>query len=345
MNLASDNIAAVSPQVMQALQEANQGSAGAYGADVWSEQLLPAFRTLFDHELLTIFPVFNGSAANATALASMMRPFNAVIAQVNSHIEQDECGMPEFFTGGKVLTAEGKNGKMIPDKVMELIKRARNNGVHHSLPSVISLTQSTEFGTVYTVEEIQKLSLIAKKERLYVHMDGARFANAVVHLGCKPADITWRCGVDVMSFGCTKNGAMLAEAIIFFNPELSLHFEYIRKRAGQLASKQRYLCAQLLAMISNNLWLKNANHANNAAKILAEHIAQLQDIAILNSVEANSVFVRFPEKIAKALLDKGHVFYHWPLLGDNVYRLVTHFQTDLEEINGFYEDCVSVCSA
>ncbi len=337
--LASDNISGVCPEILEALAKANVGYAKSYGADEWSKKLTAAFRELFEHDDLAIFPVFNGSAANCSALASLMRPYEAVLAHEHSHIEQDECGMPEFFTGGKVIGVSGENGKIQASDCREATVRAKAMGVHHVRPRLISITQATEFGTVYRVNEISAIATLAKNEGLYLHMDGARFANAVVSVGCKPADLTWRAGVDVISFGATKNGAMLAEAVIFFRPELAADFGYIRKRAGQLASKQRFISAQLLAMLENNLWLKNATHANLSAKNLANGLKNISGVKILNSVEANELFVELPKRLADGLLSKEHYFYNWPLLGADIYRLVTSFQTSAEDIEEFVADC------
>jgi len=336
--MASDNTANVSREIMEALASANHGHAKSYGNDDYSHQLTGRFRELFEHEALLVFPVFNGSAANCLGLASLLRPYESVITYSNSHIEQDECGMPEFFTGSKLLKVAGEAGKISPDAIVDMLVVAKNSGVHHTRPKAISITQSTEAGTVYTPQEISVISAIAKANGLYLHMDGARFANALVHLGCSPAEISWKAGVDVMAFGGTKNGAMLAEVVIFFNPELARDFNYIQKRSGQLASKQRYLAIQMLALLEKDLWLHNARHANRMAALLANELANIPECRPLLPVEANSVFVEMPKKLADELLAKGHYFYKWPLMGKDTYRLVTSFATTPEEVDEFVSD-------
>ena len=340
--LASDNTSAASTEIIEAIKLANDGHAKAYGADHYTEKLTAKFREVFEHPELTVYPVFNGSAANCLGLASLIRPYEAIIAHQHSHLEQDECGMPEFFTGGKILKTAGENGKIDPAQAQSIIALAHANGIHHSRPKVISITQSTEFGTTYKADEIAALSTLAKNHNLLLHMDGARFANAVANSGYKPANISWKAGVDVMSFGGTKNGALLAEAIIFFKPELARDFERIRKRAGQLASKQRFISAQLLALLEENLWIKNAAHANAMAARLGHGLLKIPHISILNTIEANSLFVQMPPNIAKALLEKGHYFYDWPVLGNTIYRLVTSFSTTTAEIDEFLDDVLKL---
>lgn len=343
--LASDNTSGATAEVMAAIENANNMQhTKAYGADQHTSLLTQKFCEIFELSDLVAFPVFNGSAANCLGLANIQRPYEAVIAHRHSHIQQDECGMPEFFTGGKVLNVVGENGKIESTEIKSIIDTANSNGIHHSHPKVISITQSTEFGTTYKPEEILALSALKKNHELLLHMDGARFANAVASIGCKPSEITWKAGVDVMSFGGTKNGALLAEAVIFFKPELAQGFERLRKRAGQLASKQRYLSAQLIAMLEDGRWIKTAAHANEMAKILATGMSSISRVKIMNPVEANSIFACIPHTIAHALLEMGHYFYHWPLLGENVYRLVTSYNTTLSDINSFlidFESCAS----
>ncbi len=337
--LASDNTSGMNLEILESLKRANEGHARSYGGDELTEKLTFRLREVFEHETLLAFPVFNGSAANCLALASMMRSYEAVVCHTQSHIERDECGMPEFFTRGKTLTVQGDNGKILPEQVALLVQNAKASGVHHVRPKVISITQSTETGTTYTPEEIRKLSEFAGTHDMFMHMDGARFANAVAATGCKPAEISWKSGVDVLSFGGTKNGAILAEAIIFFNTTLATDFGYRRKQAGQLASKQRFISAQLLALLEHDLWLKNAAQANAMAKKLAEGLLKIPQVKILFQTEANSVFAYLPKIFAEKLLAKGHYFYDWPILGNNIYRLVTSFNTATSEIEHFIADC------
>jgi threonine aldolase len=335
--LASDNTSGISDAILQAMQAANHGDAKSYGGDEWTARLTLRCRELFAHPDLLVFPVFNGSAANCLALAGIVRAHEAIIAHEFSHIEQDECGMPEFFTGAKLLTAGGANGKLEPALAARLIELAISGGVHHSRPRVISITQSSELGTVYQPQEIAALSALARERQLLLHMDGARFANAVAQLGCHPADISWKAGVDILSFGGTKNGAMIAEAVIFFNPALAGDFGHMRKRAGQLASKQRFIAAQLLALLEKGLWLENAGHANAMAERLAAGLRALS-LAPMYPREANALFVRLPKKLAEGLFAKGHYFYGWPLLGEDVYRLLTSFATQPGDIDAFLAD-------
>ncbi|MBA4749473.1 MAG: low specificity L-threonine aldolase [Alphaproteobacteria bacterium] len=337
--LASDNTAGVSAEIWQRLQQASRGSAKAYGQDAVTESLTRAFQELFQKQDLAVFPVFNGSAANSSALSCLVRPYEAIIAHPWSHVMQDECGMPEFFTGAKVLTATGEKGKIKPEAVHALCRLAEANRTHHSRPRALTLTQSTEVGTVYTPQEIEALSKVCRTWGLFLHIDGARFANAVASLGCDPGDISWRVGVDALSFGGTKNGAMLAEAVIFFNPALAQDFEYIRKRQGQLASKQRFISAQLACLLEDDLWLRNAAHANAAAQRLAFGLAGVPEAKLLYPTEANAVFVQMAKALATHLTQCGHFFYQWPLLGPDVYRFVTSFETTAEDIDAFLHDC------
>lgn len=337
--LASDNTSGVTPAIMQAMAQANGGDARSYGGDELTVRLTQRMRELFSHPDLLVYPVFNGSAANCLALAGVVRSHEAIVAHAMSHIENDECGMPEFFTGAKLLTAGGDNGKLEPAQTERVIRLAAGGGVHHSRPRVISITQSTESGTLYSPAEIAALAQLARSYELLLHMDGARFANAVAALGCSPADISWKCGVDIMSFGGTKNGAMIAEAVVFFNPSLAGDFGHMRKRAGQLASKQRFIAAQLIALIEKGHWLENASHANDMAERLAAGLSQLPGVDLLFPREANAVFICMPQEVAKGLLDKGHYFYEWPGLGENAYRLLTSFSTSAADIDMFLADC------
>ena len=338
--LLSDNTAAVHPEIMAALAAANEGHARPYGGDDLTARLTTRLREVFEHEALLAFPVFNGSASNCAALMSLVRPYESVIAHAHSHLEQSECGMPEFFTGGKVLLAEGEAGKIDPAAVAALLQLVGGKGANYPRPAALSLSQVTEAGTVYRPHEIQRLSALSKEHGLHFHMDGARLANAVAHLNCAPADITWKAGVDVLSFGGTKNGALLAEAVVFFTPGLAADFIYIRKRAGQLASKQRYLSAQLLALLDNDLWLKNAAHANAMGNLLRKGLSALGLLYDLPT-EANLTFAAFPPSLAAALHRHGHLFHPWPLFGENVYRLVTSFATTPQEIETFLTHCAA----
>jgi threonine aldolase len=333
MNFASDNVTGVCPEIMAALIAANDDSAMPYGADELSQRLTAQFSELFETEVLA-FPVATGSAANALALSVLSPPFGSIYCHPEAHINVDECGAPELFTGGaKLVLVPGAHGKIEAATLATQLSAAGIGFVHSVQPAAVSLTQATEAGTVYSIDEVRAIAQVAQTYHLPLHMDGARFANAIVSLNCAPADITWRSGVDVLSFGATKNGAMAAEAVIFFNPALSETFGYRRKRGGHLFSKMRFLSAQLEAYITNDLWLKNAAHANQMATVLAQKLSTIPGVTLCHPVEANEVFVQFPEAIAQTLLSNGFQFYHQPTANHTVTaRLVTAFNTPLEAV-------------
>ncbi len=338
MNFCSDNTSNLAPEILAALAEANNGSAMPYGNDEISQRLEGKFRELFETEV-AVFPVATGTAANALALSVMAPPFGAIYCHEQAHIHTDECGAPELFSGGaKLVPVAGANGKIDPQELAETLEVAEAGVVHHVQPAAVSLTQATEAGTVYQIEQIQQISAIGKDYGLPVHMDGARFANAIATLNCAPADVTWKAGVDVLSFGATKNGAMAAEAVVFFNRKLAETFVYRRKRGGHLWSKMRYLSAQLDAYIHDDLWLRNARHANQMATRLARGLQALSAGEILYPVEANEVFVRLPETLVAALLAEGFQFYRWQRQGNtSVVRLVTGFNTPPETVRDFLD--------
>ncbi len=334
MNFASDNAAGASPEILAALEAANTGAAGAYGADPITERLVGRFAALFETDV-AVFPVATGTAANALALAVLTPPFGAVFCHENAHVEEDECGAPEFYTGGaKVVGLAGACGRIAPEALAAAIGRFRVGFEHHAQPAAISLTQATEWGGVYRPAEIAAIAEVARRHDLALHMDGARFANAVAHLDCAPADITWRAGIDVLSFGATKNGALAAEAVVFFQPDRARDFRYRRKRGGHLLSKMRYLSAQLEAYLADDLWLANAAHANAMASRLAAGLEGLPGTRLLCPVQANQIFVQLPSEVADGLLDQGYFFHPWPQAGANGYRLVTAFDTDPADVDG-----------
>jgi threonine aldolase len=339
-NFASDNTTGIHPKILAALGSANEGHMPSYGQDPITEALNDRLRALFDCPHLKAFPVFNGSASNGLGLSQMLKPYEAILTHAHSHINADECGLPEFFTGAKLLPHHGDLGKISPLGLEIPINLAKNHAPHASKPRVISITQSTEVGTVYRPRELAELRSLANENNLLLHMDGARFANAVASLGCKPRELTVDAGIDVMAFGGTKNGAMIAEAVIIFNESLIEDFEYRHKRAGQLPSKARFISAQLLALIEDGLWLELAGHANTMAKRLEAGLLGVGGVQILYPVEANAVFVTLPPRVAETLLGKGHAFYAWPLEGENGYRLVTSFATTEAEVAGFIADCL-----
>jgi threonine aldolase len=336
-SFASDNTAPVHPKVMQALIDANSGNMPAYGNDPVTEKLQETVRMAFGAPQARLFPVFNGSACNGLALARMIRPYESILAHRQSHINNDECGLPEFFTGGKIIGLEGDHAKLSVASIGDLIERTLEHAPHTSRPRVISLTQSTELGTVYSLADLKALTDFAKSHGLYIHMDGARLANAVASLGCTPAEVV--AGVDILSFGGTKNGAMLAEAAIIFNPELVTDFAYIHKRAGQLPSKARYVSAQLQALLENDLWLDLGRHANAMAKVLRDGLIDRVGVGLLHPVEANELFVTLPKATADRLFAREHRFYNWPNEGPDTYRLVTSFATTEDDVNTFLNDC------
>jgi threonine aldolase len=323
---------------MAAINAANVGSVPAYGGDDFTEALQSAASELFGTEV-TIFPVTTGTAANALALAQIVPPYGAVYCHDDAHIVTDECGAPEFFTGGaKMMRLPAADGKIKPGQVANAIAFALDMGVHHVKPAAISLSQATEWGTVYQLTEVAALAAVAKSHGLPLHMDGARFANALIHLGCTAAEATWKSGVDVLSLGATKNGALCAEAVVFFDRRQARDFDRRRKQAGHLWSKLRFVSAQLLAYFKDGLWLANARHANAMATVLAQGLRSIAGASLLQSVDANEVFVALPETTVAALEQQGFGFYRWPLcatLKGVAIRLVTSYATPRAHVDEF----------
>ena len=338
-SFASDNVAPAAPEVIDAIARINHGTMHSYGDDAETRRLTSMAQEIFECELV-IHPVATGTAANALALAALVPPFGAVYCHEIAHINTDECGAPEFFSGGaKLLALASADGKLCAEQLAGPVAHAREMGVHHVLPSAVSVSQATEWGTVYRRDELAALTAAARGHGLRVHMDGARFANAVAHLACTPAEASWKCGIDVLSFGATKNGALAAEAVIFFRPELAREFEMRRKRAGHLWSKMRFLSAQLTACLDNELWLRHARHANALATHLA-HGLQQHGIRLLQPVEANEVFAALPMTLIDALRAQGFEFYEWPApagLGLHVVRLVTAYDMKLGDVDALLE--------
>lgn len=327
MNFCSDNVTGASPEIVAALIAANEGSAMPYGDDEITQSLQPKLSDLFETDLV-VFPVATGSAANALALSALVPPYGAIYCHADSHIYVDECGAPEFYTGGaKLVTLHGANGKMAADDLAHALQHGGTGVVHHVQPAAVSITQATEAGTVYPLDEIRAIAQTAHHYNLPLHMDGARFANAIASLGCQPADMTWRAGVDVLSFGATKNGAFAAEAVIFFNRDYAQSFVYRRKRGGHLFSKMRFLSAQLQAYITDDLWLKNALHANAMASKLAKGLAAIPGVQFRYPVEANELFLELPTDLIEGLLADGFRFYRWAGEEASLVRLVTAFNT------------------
>ncbi len=305
---ASDNYAGICPEAWTAMARANQGHVPAYGEDPWTQAAADGFRKLFEKADAEVFFAFNGTAANSLALASLCQSYHSVICAASAHVETDECGAPEFFSNGsKLLVAASPDGKLTPELVRALA--SSRSDIHFPKPRVVTITQATETGLVYSVDEVKKLSATCRELGLRLHMDGARFANACASLGCLPADITWKAGVDLLCFGGTKNGMAVGEAIVFFDPRLAEDFDYRCKQAGQLASKMRFLAAPWVGLLEGGAWLKNAAHANTCAKRLADAVADLSDFKLMFPVQANAVFLAASEDRLQALRDRGWRFY------------------------------------
>ena len=339
-HFASDNYAGVCPKVWSALQAADVGHVPSYGEDLLTSQVQDSFRSLFETDCEVHF-VFTGTAANSLAIASGCDSFHAVICHAFSHIETDESNAPGFFAHGvKTLPINRPLGKLDAESVDAIFRNRRD--IHASLPKVLSLTQSTELGTLYKVGEVRELSEMAHALHMSVHMDGARFSNAVASLGCSPAEVTWKAGVDVLCFGGTKNGMLSTEAVVFFNPSLAQNFKRRCKQSGQLASKMRYHAAQWQEMLHSKLWLANAFHANEIADYLGTQLSSVQGVQILHPVEANAVFVAFPTGMANALLEKGWRFYSD--VGPGGARLMCSWNSSLEDVNEFVSDARAIAS-
>ena len=335
----SDNTAGICPEAAAALAEANAGVTPSYGDDDWTRRLCDRVHKLFEIDC-DVFLVFNGTAANALALAQLCQPFHSIICHENAHIENDECGACEFYTGGaKLIPTRGANGKIDLCQVEAAL--LRQHELHSHKPRVISLTQATELGTVYTGDEIRKISAFAKKHNMLLHMDGARFANAVAALQYGPKEITWQAGVDALSFGGTKNGLVAGELVIFFNKRHSADFDYRAKQGGHLASKMRFLAAPWIALLENDVWLKNAQRANDAALRLASGLRDY-GVEIVLPVESNAVFVRLDAMIALKLRELGWDFYKF--VEPDLYRLMCAWSANNEAITALLSDygsCVS----
>jgi threonine aldolase len=311
MEFASDNVHGAHGAVLAAMLEANSGSCASYGADPWSARAVAGLARVFECEV-DAFLVLTGSAANSLALSAMVPSHGGVLCHREAHINTDECGMPELFTGGAKLIGMGGAGCKLTPEILRARLAQFVRGEHEVKPLALSITQATELGTVYSVAEVKALTAVAHEAGLKVHMDGARFANAVAGLGCSPAEITWKAGVDVLSFGGTKNGAVMLEAVVFFDKALAADFKFRRKRAGQLLSKGRFLGAQMEAYLEGDLWLANARHANAMAARLAKGISRVPGVRLPLPTQANEVFPILPRKLHDALQAAGAHYYDWP---------------------------------
>jgi threonine aldolase len=330
---ASDNYSGICPEAWAAMEAANQGHATAYGDDAWTARASDAFRELFETEC-EVFFAFNGTAANSLALASLCQSYHGVICSAAAHVETDECGAPEFFSNGsKLLVAESEDGKLTPAAIRE-IATARQD-IHYPKPRAATITQSTETGLVYTPDEIGAIAGACKAHNLRLHMDGARFANACASLGCSPAELSWKSGVDVLCFGGTKNGMAVGEAILFFDRKLAEDFDYRCKQAGQLASKMRFLAAPWVGMMEDGAWLKNAAHANACARYCAARIADIPGVRISFAVQANAVFINTADEVLEAMRGAGWRFYTF--IG-GAARFMFAWDTRLERVDELCRD-------
>jgi threonine aldolase len=333
-DFASDNTAPICPEALAAMQAANSTAAASYGDDSWTARLREKVREIFETDC-EVFLVFNGTAANALALSQICQSFHSVICHEQAHIHTDECGAPEFFTkGSKLLLVGGDDGKIDIGQTEAVI--AKQPELHAHKPRAISITQATEFGTIYTRDEIAAVAEVARSRNLLLHMDGARFANAMATLDCHPRETTCGLGVDVLCFGGTKNGLAAGELVIFFNQKLACEFDYRVKQAGQLASKMRFLAAPWTALLSGDVWLQNARRANAAARKLAERLTTECKIDIVRPVESNAVFVQMPAKFVHDLHARGWSFYKF--IEPDVYRLMCSWATTDHDIAEFVVD-------
>ena len=339
MNFNSDNVYGVHPKIMEAIVAANARLTDvSYCHDDGAKEAEAALSKVFEKPVKAFF-VMNGTGANSLALSTLCSPFGGIMCHEGAHINTDECNCPELFTGGaKLITVSGDANKITPAAVDAKLAQFVH-GEHGAKPSALSLSQATELGAVYSLVEIRALTSMAHKAGIKVHMDGARFANALVYLGCTPAEMTWKAGIDVLSFGGTKNGAMILECVVFFDDRLADDFLYRRKRAGQLLSKGRYLSAQMLAYLQDGLWLENAGRANVLATEVAVALAGVNGVRLAAPVEANEVFAIMPRRLFDGLKKEGAVFYEWPLddlSADEVCaRLVLSFATPQEHVAKF----------
>ena len=331
---ASDNYAGICPEAWRAMEEANANHERSYGDDQWTEQAANLLRDVFETDC-EVFFTFNGTAANSLSLASLCQSYHSILCSELAHVETDECGAPEFFSNGtKVLLVPATNGKLDPAGVERMVKKRTD--IHFPKPRAVSLTQATEVGTVYTPDEIKAVWSKAKSFGLRMHMDGARFANAVASLGCAPKEITWQAGVDVLCFGGTKNGMAVGECVVFFNRELAREFDYRCKQAGQLASKMRFLSAPWVGMLKDGVWLRHAAHANTMAAQLEAELQKLPGVKLLFPRQANGVFAELPRTAIEGLWAKGWMFYTF--IGAGGCRFMCSWDTQPEDVAALVAD-------
>jgi len=331
---ASDNYSGICPTAWLAMETANQQFVNSYGDDKWTAKACDALRDFFETDCQVFF-VFNGTAANSLALAALCRSYHSVICHEMAHIETDECGAGEFFSNGtKILLVPGESGKINPVEVTKTVQR--RSDIHYPKPKVLSITQATELGTLYSPDELTQIGDLARNHSMHLHMDGARFANALAGLDVSPKELTWQAGVDVLTFGGTKNGMAVGEAVVFFNRELATEFDYRCKQAGQLASKMRYLSAPWVGMLESGALLQNAIHANHCAQLLAKELLSVPTIKLIHPVQSNAVFVQLPQSLVDALQDNGWYFYTF--IGSGHARFMCSWQTSINDIKTFGEE-------
>lgn len=334
MNFTSDNAYGVPLEMLAAISAANEGAVASYGEDQWTGRLETALAEVFEHEV-AVFPVMTGTAANALALSTLVPPHGVIFCHRDAHIATDECGAPELFTqGARLATLEGAHGKISPEAIEAAIGNISLGSVHHSQPAAVSIAQASEMGTCYRPGELHAIAAEAHRRGMKLHMDGARFANALAFLGCSPAEVTWKAGVDALSLGMTKNGALGAEAVVFFRRDDVGDFAFRRKRFGHLISKLRFVSAQLLCGIENDRWIHWAQTANTCAKALADRLGRIPGVQIVHPVEANLVFASMPEPLVQKLRAAGAGFYDWGPLreGRRLVRFVASFATPQHDI-------------
>ncbi|MBT6119036.1 MAG: low specificity L-threonine aldolase [Rhodospirillaceae bacterium] len=337
MNFASDNVTGAAPEVMEALVEANAGTQRSYGNDDYTARLDGVFSKLFEREV-AVCPVATGTAANALATAMLTPPYGAMYCHEESHVYLEECGAPELFAGGaKLMPVPGEHGRMDLDHLFAAIGHIRPGFVHIAKPSAISLTQAVESGVLYPLADVRRVGDFCREKGLGFHMDGARFANALATLGCSPAELTWKAGVDVLSFGGTKNGCLAVDAVVLFDPDRREELLYRRKRTGHLWSKTRFLAVQLLASIEDGRWLRWAAHANAMAARLSEGLAAIPGIDLVHPVEGNEIFATMPVAVMDAMEAAGVGFNRWALATEPTVRFVTAFGTDPADIDRVIE--------
>jgi threonine aldolase len=332
---ASDNYAGICPEAFAAMVEANHGHEVSYGDDTWTDKASNLVRDVFETDC-EVFFVFNGTSANSLSLASLCQSYHSILCHEMAHVEVAECGAPEFFANGtKVLLLPGAHAKIDPKSIARAVKKRTD--IHYPKPKALSLTQATELGTVYSLDELRAIHELAREFQLRVHMDGARFANAVVALGVTPKELTWEAGVDVLCFGGTKNGLAVGEAVVFFNSELAREFDYRCKQGGQLASKMRFLSAPWVGLLQEGAWLRHAKHANAMARRLEQALRPLSNIEIPHPVQTNVVFARIPHEAVQGMYRRGWKFYTHVGSADEA-RLMCSWDTTEADVDAFAAD-------